>query len=155
MTGFKMPTEEKVVTGKRTKYVLYCQKNTNFTLATWHLICRNTGAILFPRTTRHIALFLCPYTLSRGHNGANDSQTDTETWWPWARIRWGHMVCEKNYLNDGIQCCHFYCVIPHDSYITDVQHPKILVWKPCILARDWLWGLHIRTQKYKIHLNSI
>jgi hypothetical protein len=51
--------------------------------------------ILLPRTTRHIALFLCPYTSSRGRNGANDRQTDTEMWWPWANIRWGHMVCKK------------------------------------------------------------
>jgi hypothetical protein len=84
--------------------------------------------ILFPGTTRHIALFLCPYTLSRGPKGANYSQKDTETCWPWASMRWRHMVCEKtkNYFNDVIQCWHFYCFILYESYIIDVQPPTIL-----------------------------
>jgi hypothetical protein len=73
MAEFKVPTEEKVVREKRTKYVLFYQKNTNLTLATRHLIGPNTGTILFPRTTRYIALFLGPKALPTACNVANDS----------------------------------------------------------------------------------
>jgi len=38
----------------------------------------------------------------------------------------------KNYLSDGIQCCHFHCFMLHEPYFIDVEHPIILLWRPCI-----------------------
>jgi hypothetical protein len=50
---------------------------------------------------------------------------------PWASIRWGHLLCKKKneWWN---QCCHFHCFIQQKSYIIDVQHSTILLWKPSI-----------------------
>jgi len=64
------------------------------------LIDISMDTILFSRTTRHTALFLCPWTLSTACNGTNDSQTEFETLWPWARFRWEYLVCQI-YLADG------------------------------------------------------
>jgi hypothetical protein len=37
----------------------------------------------------------CRQTLSAVGNGANDSEIDAKTLWPWASIRWWHLACEK------------------------------------------------------------
>jgi hypothetical protein len=42
---------------------------------------------------------------------ANESQRDTETLRTWASIRWGHLVCEENYLSVGNKCYHLQCFI--------------------------------------------
>ena len=44
----------------------------------------------------------------------------------------------KTYLSDGIQCCHLYYFIQHESYIIDIQPPTTFLWKPCIKS-DWLF----------------
>jgi len=85
--------------------------------------------ILFPQTTIHIALF---FVRKHYQQRATAPTTDSETLWPWTFVMWGNLLCEKNYLSDWIQCCHFHCFIPYESYITDFQQPAILLWKPCI-----------------------
>jgi hypothetical protein len=89
--------------------------------------------ILFPRITRHIAIFLRPWTSATACNGANDCQTNTEKLCRWASIGWDTW-CVENYLSEVIYCHHFQCFIPHESYITDVQNCTVLLWRPCILS---------------------
>jgi len=96
-------------------------------------------------TTRHTVLLHRLWTLSTACIGTNDSQTGTETLWPWASIRWGTPGVWKNNLRDGIQCFHFHCFILNESYITDITSYHSFM-KTLIFLRQWptLYDTHTK-----------
>jgi len=65
-------------------------------------------------TTRHIPLFLCPWTLWISYKG-DKRQRDVETLWPWAIVWWGHLACEKNNISVMKSSVATFSVLYHAS----------------------------------------
>jgi hypothetical protein len=104
--------------GKRTKCFILLEKHKNFTWTIWpqdtlrfHIVCKHyQQRAMAPMTWQTDRQTLRHCDLEQASGGGTPG-----VW--------------KNNLRDGIQCFYFHCFIPNKSYITNIHHPTILLWK--------------------------
>ena len=84
-----------------------------------------------PQDTLHF-FFICKHYQQHATAPTRDRQTDTETLWPWASIRWGHLMCKKIIWVMESSVATFTVLHCWSPILLIFNILPFFQWKPCI-----------------------